>query len=487
MTTAASAQRAPLLPMPARAIEPPGPRRVAWRTGAAQLRGSSLVFIGLLLLLTLEYTGLPNEVVALKVTKFATLLAYGLFAFVVARVGVTALMRERQVKLLAVFFVWTVLSIAWAVVRTYTMDSLRPQLDDFVLLALAVYVLDRPSRIFTTAGVFAGLAAVVVIRNITQLSSAVRAGAFKAGYFMGDGNDFAWGLNVLLPLCLALAVCQRRVIGKLVGLGGAAVCIFGIIGTQSRGGALGMAVAFLYAWLFVARRKALGAIVLAAALVGGVVMAPSGYFSRLQTVTALDQDNSAQGRFQAWAAALRMARDYPLGVGAGNFNSAYGRWYNPSTTGEGTARIDYGSARWISAHSIYFKTIAEYGFGGLALLLWLIVTSFVENVRSRARLLEAPDGAPFDPRWPGFINMSILAYAVSGIFLGGIWYPHIFLLSGLTIGLKRIIALEYAEGQAAVPAVAAAPVAEGPESLGPRPALPTVRDMQQALMARHRR
>ena len=84
-------------------------------------------------------------------------------------------------------------------------------------------------------------------------------------------------------------------------------------------------------------------------------MAPSGYFGRMGTVADYEEDNSAQQRLQAWGAALRMALDHPLGVGAGNFNSAYGRRYNPSTVGEGVSRVGWGNMRWISPHSIYFK------------------------------------------------------------------------------------------------------------------------------------
>jgi len=48
----------------------------------------------------------------------------------------------------------------------------------------------------------------------------------------------------------------------------------------------------------------------------------------------------------------------------------------------------------------------------------------------RSRMLSAT--------WPAVLNMSLIGYAVCGVFLGGFSYPHLFLLSGLTISAQRI-------------------------------------------------
>ena len=73
-----------------------------------------------------------------------------------------------------------------------------------------------------------------------------------------------------------------------------------------------------------------------------------------------------------------MALDYPLGVGAGNFPSSYGRHYRNFET----TRIGYGAGRWIAAHSIYFSVLGEYGFLGPIMLIWLIVACMKGNVAS---------------------------------------------------------------------------------------------------------
>ena len=70
--------------------------------------------------------------------------------------------------------------------------------------------------------------------------------------------------------------------------------------------------------------------------------------------------HGALARLEAWGAAIKMSIDYPLGVGAGNFNSAFGRHYIDLSN----SRVGWGAQRWISAHRIYFKVLGEFGVLG---------------------------------------------------------------------------------------------------------------------------
>ena len=409
----------------------------SWNPGAAEIRGTRLIFLGYLALLTVEYTGLANQIPALKAMRFSTVMNYLLLLLIVPRIRFAEIAGSIQFRLLAGFLFLTALGLLHADVQTYVFTSLRPMAESIVFMLLTMYVLDRRSRLETFMLVLAAVAAVLVARNFHRLGASTRVGSFAAPYFMGDGNDFAWAMIVILPIALALVLVQRKTIPKLVGLGAAVACVLGIVGTQSRGATLGLAAAAMYGWWFVAKRRLLGAVAVVVLAIGVVVVAPAGYFSRMQTVAEYEEDNSAQARLQAWGAAIRMAVNRPLGVGAGNFNSAYGRYYN-----DPNGRVGWGAARWISAHSIYFKVLGEYGFVGAAMLLWLIGASIRDNFVFR-RLLRTSQGAPLDEQWPAFLNMSIIGFAVAGAFLTGFNYPHLFLLSGLTLSIGRIIRLEY--------------------------------------------
>jgi probable O-glycosylation ligase (exosortase A-associated) len=428
---------------------------------------TGLMFAGLLLLMVIEWVGLAAIVPGLKATRLPTLLAYGLLVMVIVRGGAVEAWPFRQTRLLVGFLVFTAASVVWAVVQTTAFNSIRPFVDYIGFYLVVAFVVDRPSRIRTLGLVSAAVVVTLVARNVDKLTAAVRQGAFRAAYFLGDGNDFAWGLVVLLPLVLYLVIERHNLIVRALGLAGFATALIGIVGTQSRGGTLAVGASTMYYVLFVSKRRGLAIAVVVLALAGGLAFAPSQYLSRMQTVSDYQADNSARSRLQAWGAATQMALDYPFGVGAGNFNSAYGRHYIPD---ESESQIVWGSGRWISAHSVYFKVLGEYGFPGLALLLTIIGTNFFQNRRS-AELLRAAHAAAggrrsgiVSERWPLVVNMSLIGYSIAAIFLGGLAYPHLFLISGLTVAAYRQavaagVAAEPPAAVAGVPAAAAAATA----------------------------
>jgi hypothetical protein len=100
-----------------------------------------------------------------------------------------------------------------------------------------------------------------------------------------------------------------------------------------------------------------------------------------------------------------MAFDYPLGVGAGNFNSAYGRFYRGNIDPKA-----WGAARWISVHSIYFAVLAEYGFLGLFLWLFILWSIFRDILRLERLASIAGSGAihlpgvGVFPTWPSSVT-----------------------------------------------------------------------------------
>jgi O-antigen ligase len=198
-----------------------------------------------------------------------------------------------------------------------------------------------------------------------------------------------------------------------------------------------------------------------------VIAAPAGYFTRMNTVTNYQQDNSAQARIQARTAGLHMASDHPLGVGAGNFPSVHGRFYLPNDENN---RVGWGGRRWANAHSIYFKVLGEYGFIGLGMLLTTILSLVAYNTQSRRVILANPEGAPFSDYWPAFLNMSTIAFAMCGVFLGGFNYPHLFILTGMCVGVQRIVRLESGAGVKRVLPGASLAVAGAPT--GGVPAMP---------------
>jgi probable O-glycosylation ligase (exosortase A-associated) len=396
--------------------------------------GGKLLFSGYLVLLLVEYGGLSKLVPLLQAVRFSTILTYSMLLYVAFKYGFRSFTGTRQTRLLALLILFTALSVLWAIVQWNAFNAIRPLVDYMALYILTVHLVDRQERADALSWVMLVTIVHLVLRNADMLSSPERVGVFDAPYFMGDGNDFAWSMVILLPIVLNLALGSRNLLTRVLALVGVAVCLFGIVGSGSRGAALGLAASLLYYWMLLSRHKAAGAIAIILIVVGVGMLAPTTYFDRLQSIGTYQEDNSAQSRLQVWRAATKMAVDHPLGVGAGNFSSGYGRYYIPS---ESQNSLAWGSRRWLSAHSIYFKMLGEYGFLGLLLLLAVIHANLRDNVATRRLLFVEPQSRRIAPTWPALVNMSIVGYAVCGAFLGGISYPHLFLLSALTVAAHR--------------------------------------------------
>jgi probable O-glycosylation ligase (exosortase A-associated) len=378
-----------------------------------------------------EYAGLAHHFIpALKAAPFVTLLSLGLFAFVMATGGAANLFRHPQAWLWLIFIALSALAMLHGVISRNALTVMKAQIANFTWMAILVYFLKDWARIRAYILFMMVVHVFVIIVNLDLILSSNRTIYFRASYFFGDGNDFAWGLNVMMPMVLFLAMNAREKWVKVVAMVGVGVLVMAIIGTQSRGATLALGAGLLYFFLFITRKRmrmAIAGILLGLALLPFV---PDTYFGRMSTLASYEEDTSATGRIQAWTRALEMAADNPvLGVGAGSFNSAYGRYYRQAGD----------PARWISTHSIYFKVVAEYGFPGVTVLLLLLYFGYRMNVRTVAALRATPEEKrPLDVAFPLYLNQSLVAYSVSGIFLGGIDYPHLYLLTALFVATHEL-------------------------------------------------
>lgn len=387
-------------------------------------------FLLFLSIFAIEYLGLGYRFPALNAMRISLLASAVVVLYIIGKNRVGDLFAQKQAKLLLFLLLMTSASIIYAIVQTHSLNALKAQIGYFMIFVSGYFLLRDAKRTDAFLILLTAFHLILVYLNLPKFFSEVRAGAFQAGYFLGDGNDFAWALNIVLPFTLYGAHRVRSKLLKLLCLCAFGVLIFGIIGSASRGATLAACAGMVYL-LMSSRKKSLvfAFVLLASGLV--FTLAPSTYFERMETLGSYEEDSSAKSRLIAWKAATNMALENPLGVGAGNFNSAYGRIYRPE---------DALSNRWISAHSIYFVVLGEYGFIGLIVLIMLIISNIKDNVRTRKLIIANNGGAGNIPDyWPVYLNMSIIAYAVGGIFLGGINYPHLYVLTFLTLSAKFMV------------------------------------------------
>lgn len=392
----------------------------------------NFVLPALLVIIFYKYMGFPYLIPALKGLNLDLFMSVGVLIWLTIHGEIKGLLRHKQTKIFICFLLIGCVSILYAIIRVKVLASIKLQIENLILLCICYYVFKNTRKINIFVVFFVAINTLLVILNVDQLLTSSRGGQLKAGYFLSDENDFSWSLVVTLPFAIYLFSTGCNKLLKLASLGSVLTIIMGIILAESRGAAIA-AVASVIWFVFSGRRRAFGLAVLVCSIVAVVVFAPSSYFQRLDTIRTYNEDSSARGRLMAWRAAVAMAVDYPYGVGPGNFPNVYGRFYRDKYADPSV----WSSNRWIAIHSIYFQALAEYGFLGLTLLLLLIYWSFVSNLQMGHNMKIIGNVQSISQaQLPSAINASLIAFAIGGIFLGNINYPHIIILSSMTMGLN---------------------------------------------------
>jgi len=215
---------------------------------------------------------------------------------------------------------------------------------------------------------------------------------------------------------------------KLGLLGLMAATVLAILGTYSRGAYLGLIVVGGYFW-WKSKRKIVIAILGAMLLVPALVLLPARWADRMHSITTYDQDNSALGRFDSWQLALRMAADNPI------FGAGFEAILSPRVI----ARYLPSRKFVLEAHSIWFEVIADEGFAGLGIFVFLGLAGFRNASVVRKMTKDRPDLA-----WARDLatmgQLSLAGYWVVGTFLSMAYYDVYFTVLAILTVERQIVA-----------------------------------------------
>jgi putative inorganic carbon (HCO3(-)) transporter len=225
-----------------------------------------------------------------------------------------------------------------------------------------------------------------------------------AGTFIGGNNEMALALVMTIPLIRYLHLQETR---KWVKTGlASAMVLTGVaaIGSQSRGGMLAMVMMGLFLWLKSRNKIVTGFyMVIAVAIIASVM--PQEWYDRMNTIKTYQEDQSAQGRINAWHTAFNVAKARTTGGGFEMFQPPTFRLYAP----------DPWNVH--DVHSIYFEMMGEQGFIGFGLFMLLGLMAWIRAQQTIKRCKKDPD-----KKWASdlsaMIQVSLIGYATAGAFLG---------------------------------------------------------------------
>jgi probable O-glycosylation ligase (exosortase A-associated) len=257
------------------------------------------------------------------------------------------------------------------------------------------------------------------------------------GGFMSDNNSFALALNMILPLLAAIILTEKQRLLKIAAGVVAALCTATILFTFSRGGMLTLAViAPLLVWR--SRHRVAVTLLIALGLAGFLALTSDrftqDYVERAQTISEYEQDQSAQGRLNAWKTSWLVFLDYPaFGVGPNNLEVVF-RAYSPEPD------------RFRVSHNAYLQILCECGLPALLLFVAAIVAALwdLRRTRRESRL-------PWVEVYARMLQISILAYVVGSMFLSVAYSELLYQLIAMSVSLA-VIARREERAEVAAPA-----------------------------------
>lgn len=246
--------------------------------------------------------------------------------------------------------------------------------------------------------------------------------------FIADNNSFALAVNMSLPMLLFLARDEKKRNYRWL-LYCAFVCgVASVTLTYSRGGLLGLA-AVLLAITIKSRYKVISVCLIGFCSVAVITFAPPQWMDRMAGLVHGDVDMSGHQRLVSWGTSWNFALDYPITGGSFNAlpNVELFQRYQPEPLP--------GGFQSSGPHSIYFQTLEEQGFVGLALYLFLVGSCWASLLNLRRRAGRSQVSQWMVP-YTHMIEVSLFGFLVSGAFLGLANFDLFYQLVAMVVILK---------------------------------------------------
>jgi probable O-glycosylation ligase (exosortase A-associated) len=307
-------------------------------------------------------------------------------------------------KVVLLFAAWVVLSYANAFDKEFAYIVFTDYLKIFLMFFIASAVIREVAHLWVIM--------LLTAASLGYISYEVNylyfvnnyLGIYRNGYGGLDNNGAGLMLAMGVPLCLfAWEGMRHRLRWAFLAL--IPAIVHAVLMTYSRGAMLSLIVAWP---LMVARSRYRVRITLASvafAVLAIPVMAGPEIRARFLTIKDNEVDESANVRRQSWAAAWKIAKDYPiLGVGVRNSN-LFSYQYGADMEGRTT-------------HSQYLQIAADCGFVGLGLYLaiFLCVAGSTLGARRAARRNPGPDADRVRAIASG-VECSLFLFSFGAVFL----------------------------------------------------------------------
>ncbi|NIS18111.1 MAG: hypothetical protein GWN00_09715 [Aliifodinibius sp.] len=302
----------------------------------------------------------------------------------------------------------------------YALDYTQEMFSAFVIFTIAINVTDSFRRIRT-------LVNILLLIHLYFAIKGVITGGFVGGSLMGDENDFALALNVMIPFAFFFFLNARSRIAKTFYFILLIAFLLGVISSMSRGGWLGLVVVVIYCMIKSKQKLRSFAIVVLLGLIA-ILFAPQQYWDEVESIKNTGE-GTAQIRKDYWMAAVRMYIDNPIvGVGAANGGFRMPEYYE--------GRLETATQWGRTFHGTLPQVLAELGTLGMGAYLLMVFFAFKYMVWVGRRCPETGDEYPSS--LANSIMGAMLGYFATSAFLSTAYYPQLWTLYTLAICLTFV-------------------------------------------------
>ena len=339
------------------------------------------------------------------------------------------------VVLLLIFYLWTCLSTIFSV----SSDLAFPKWTDFSKTMLFVFLmmLFLNSRHWIIAAIWVFIFAVSFTGVKGGLFTILTGGGARIwgapGTAWGDNNGVSLAMLMVIPLIFGMKDLLDRKVLRLGVYGAAFLSFICILGTQSRGGLVGILGSTLIFFVRSKHKILIGALI----IIGGITILafmPKSWTNRMETIQTHEQDNSASTRILQWKYAVQLAAESPvIGVGFS------GRYYKPLYL-KYMEGIDSNRA----VHSVFFQILEEQGYGGLFIYLLLMFTAVVAAHKT-SKMCAGREDLKWASTLLFYCQFSITGFAFNGLTINVAYIDLYYYILAIIVLLVSHVRIEMAK------------------------------------------
>lgn len=354
----------------------------------------------------------------------------------------------REIVVLVIFIVWMGITTTTAFYFNAALTQYEKVLKIQILTFMTLVMLTSRQRVDLLVWTIVLSLAFYGVKGglFTIAKGGVHRVQGPSGTFIGGNNELALAMVMTIPLMRYLHLQAKQHWLKVGLMAGMILTAIAAFGTQSRGALVALTLTGTMFWLK-SRQKFMTATLIIVAAVAGLSLMPEAWWERMQTIKTYQEDQSAQGRINAWWTAWNLANDRIVGGGFETWKSmVFGR-YAP----------DPRNVR--DVHSIYFEVLGEHGWPGLILFLSLIALTWHKCTAIIRFVKTQPPDATWARDLAAMIQVSLVAYMSAGAFLGLAYFDYLYHLVAIVV-VVHVLVTQHA--QQPVPAQSMSAVVKGP-------------------------